>query len=142
MDRETVSRLTLLYGVAYLYSIHFAPYIASKSPNSTLNRIHERCYAKAHPSLNRLLRGRGSQYIIGDDDKSANLENCLITFWGGSHTFLYTLIGYLCPSTFWPTFWIGALFEIYEYYAYDCADPLDLLWNSIGFMLGVATRGR
>lgn len=137
-----ISRLVLLYGLAYFYSIHFAPYLASTAPDSVLNQAHERCYANVHPSWRRLLSGRGSQYIIGDDAKSASLDDCLVTFWGGSHAFLYLLIGYFCPSTFWPTFWIGAAFEIYELYAYDCADPLDLIWNSIGFLVGASIRKR
>ena len=128
--------LFVIYGIAYVYSIHFAPFLAKHAPTSSWNQIHERCYRDAPPMLKGLLSARGTQYIIGDESQSASLENCLLTFWGTSHGLLYLILGYLCPKLFWPTFWIGVGFEVYEKLQYDCADPLDIVWNTMGFMIG------
>lgn len=128
--------LLIMYGIAYVYSIHFAPFLAKHAPESSLNQIHERCFRKAHPLMKGLLTGRGSQYIIGDDQQSASLDDCLLTFWGTSHALLYFALGYFCPRTFWTTFWIGVGFEVYEKLQYDCADPLDIMWNTLGFKAG------
>lgn len=130
--------LIILYGIAYIYSLHFAPFLAKRHPTSSLNILHERCIRQATVSQRHFLKARGSNYILGDDDKSASLNNCLLTFWGSAHVLLYLFIGYFCPRRFYLTFWIGVIFEIYEWYVLDCADLLDLFWNSIGFFVGRA----
>jgi hypothetical protein len=43
---------------------------------------------------------------------------------------------FLCPSLFWETFLLGTGFEIYEYIALDCADPMDIVYNVLGFVIG------
>lgn len=146
LTRADFKTLLLLYGVAYVYSLHFAPMLARHFPQSSWNQTHESCLKELDdsngklPYLRYLLGGRGGSYIIDEPHKSSTLDSCLLTFWGGSHGVLYFLIGLFVPRAFWLTFWIGAAFEIYEWCMFDCADPLDIAWNSIGFFLGRQSR--
>lgn len=124
----------LLYILAYLYAIEVAPRLLQDSAN-VMNEVHETCFVQNFLP-NKALSLRGNKYIIGDPESSSALDNCLITFWGTSHYMLYFFLGYWCPALFWPTFVIGVGFEVYEYVQYDCADALDIAFNTIGFLSG------
>jgi len=86
--------------------------------------------------------GRGDQYYIGvsDIDKNAKLKKCVVTLWGLAHFLLYMVIGWVAPDMFWPTFAAGVAFESYEYFKYSCEDPLDIIWNSAGFIVGATLK--
>jgi hypothetical protein len=73
-------------------------------------------------------------------EKSRELNTCLTTFWSASHFALYLALGMFAPSLFWQTFAIGATFEFYEKYAFDCHDVLDVAYNSAGFLIGKMAR--
>ena len=136
MKQNDVITIVLLYGLAYFYSLQFAPKLAQWAPDSPWNRFHESCIQSASPSQSFLLATRGSQYILDDPGKSDTLNSCLMTFWGATHAVLYIFLGFFAPRSFWLTFGIGVAFEIYEKIRFDCADALDILWNSVGFLIG------
>lgn len=129
----------ILYSIAYIYSLVYAPSIATNTTG--LNKLHEKCIYGCD-MCDSVTGGRGQNYYIAamDPEKQKNLSKCLLSFWGLTHYILYVLIGYLAPDLFWETFTIGVLFEGYEYIKYDCADPLDPVWNSLGFLTGSYLR--
>ena len=132
--------LVLLFAVAYLYSLHFAPWIKENYPKSRINRVHEQCAANVQSVPRWLLGGRGKNYILGAADESSQLADCTVTFWGATHFSLYLAIGFLCPEHGAVANAIGVLFELYEWRVLDCADPLDIVLNASGFMIGRAVR--
>lgn len=123
----------ILYILAYIYAIEFAPWAAKHYNN--LNEIHESCFVCG---TDKLTHARGDQYYIGtmSDEKKKDLKKCVMTFWGFTHYILYAMIGYVAPDMFWETFAIGIGFEYYEKIKYNCEDPLDIAWNSLGFATG------
>ena len=130
--------LVLLFTIAYVYSLHVAPWLAKQFPRSRLNTLHEQCIAPRDQLPKWVLGARGGNYIIGGPSASEKLGDCVLTFWGMSHFILYFFIGLLCPDKGILANSVGALFEIYEWIVYDCADPLDVVWNGAGFLLGQA----
>ena len=132
----------LLYICAYIYALKFAVSIQdNNSPwAQKIRNMHESCLIGCPNSA--LTSCRGSNYYINSKDKKRNedLKKCFATFWSGTHFSLYAFLGYFCPDLFWQTFSLGVLFEGYEYKKYDCADPLDILFNTTGFLTGRVIR--
>jgi hypothetical protein len=140
-----VALLLLIFIFAYVYCLLYAPSIEKVYYNSfsgNLNRLHKKCmYTCKTNTCKSLISGRGNTYFINTpEEEQQGVKNCLITFWGMGHFLLFTIIGYLLPGMFFESLIIGIAFEIYEYNKYDCADPLDILYNTGGFLLGALIR--
>lgn len=131
--------LGLPAGLIVIYAISFVLVfavsgIASKIPK--LNNLFQRCWFRGGLDTNKwkwLQELRGGNYYLLTMDKP---KYCLLTTWGITHVLLYALIGFLYPNMFWPTLAIGIAFEVAETYL-DCHDVLDIMWNSLGFAIGV-----
>ena len=121
-----------LYGICFVYSLILAPSIVDDYDD--MNSLHESCLFRC--KCDKLTSTRGANYYINSSTTTSDISDCLITFWSVSHMFLYSTIGFIAPDLFLPTFTIGALFEIFEYFYYDCADALDIVFNSVGFGIG------
>jgi len=130
----------ILYAAAYVYALKFAVSIQKCETEACkkFKDVHEGCLMGCPSGAEVLTSARGGNYYIGANDPAQqnSLKGCFATFWSGTHFMLYLLLGYFCPDLFWHTFIIGASFEYYEKHAFDCADPLDVLFNTTGFLLG------
>lgn len=130
----------ILYICAYLYSLKFAVYIQNRDEDwcKSFRKIHESCILGCPTNTEFITDGRGDNYYIGASDSinGSSLKKCMATFWSATHFMLYVLIGFFCPDLFYETLILGASFELFEYYKYDCADPLDILFNTSGFIVG------
>jgi hypothetical protein len=81
----------------------------------------------------------GEREATNEEDKKIfdfNQKYCITSLWAGTHIYLYILLGFYCPSLFWLTFFIGAAFEVFEYFKWECHDAIDVIYNSIGFGIG------
>lgn len=139
-----LTAICIIYLIAYIYSLILAPMIAEQKSGEfykTMNDFHKKCIVCCD-GCEHLTTNRGENYYIADMTNTDPdvLSKCLFTFWGLSHMIAYSLIGYYAPSFFIPTFIIGAGFEYYEYLEFGCEDPLDVVWNSIGFLAGQYIR--
>jgi len=135
--------IVLLFLLAYVYSLEFAPWsrnICRQKWCDDANRVHESCVLGCTKSTKILTNGRGGSYVIGGSEESAQLDNCLVTFWGATHFCLYAIVGFVAPELFWEMFLLGCAFEGYEWYRYDCHDVLDIALNTCGFVLGGCSR--
>lgn len=134
----------ILYLCAYIYALQFAVSIQNCETDTCkdIKAVHESCLFGCPDGTSSLLtKFRGGNYYIGASKETNSKQgDCLATFWSGTHFMLYLLLGIFCPNLFWQTFAFGAAFEVYEYYEYDCADPLDILFNTTGFLIGRAGR--
>jgi len=132
-----------IYLIAYVYSIELAPYINGWAPyNSDMkkwNDFHEKCWFQSKTAAPYIKKVRGPNYYLGKDadaEETEKARSCLLTTWNAGHFLIYSLIGFVAPNLFWPTFAIGAGFEIYEKYEFGCEDGLDILYNTLGFGFG------
>jgi uncharacterized protein YacL len=111
--------------------------------------MYECLYLYDSPLSKKLTSTRGSNYYtISDIHISKDLteeeklehknkhKNCLISVWAFTHVFLYIIIGFYCPNLFIQCFILGAFFELVEKKLGDCHDALDVIFNSIGFVIG------
>jgi hypothetical protein len=108
-----------------------------------LNELFEHCWTGSVQSGGWLQRLRGGNYWISvteDQRIKRSSRYCLMTTWAITHIVLYAIIGFLFPTLFWPTFMIGVAYEVMEWITFDCHDVLDLVWNSIGFLIGASIR--
>ena len=46
------------------------------------------------------------------------------------------MVGILIPNIFHEAFIVGVCFEMFEYFMYKCHDPLDIIWNVSGYVIG------
>jgi len=123
----------------YLISIIVLVIVLAGLKNEKIKNIVEYCPVPINENSKHkwLLKLRGNNYQITKQGlKSSLTKNCLITLWGISHAALYSIIGYCCPDMFLESFIIGVGFETWEVILMDCHDVLDIVWNSIGFMIG------
>jgi len=112
-------------------------FVLGKKINSNLFTIMDKCFIGTPGYLESYVRaGRGSNYYL--NNSFSNIPSkCLVTGWALSHVILYMVLGYVLPNMFWETLFIGILWEIVECIFYKCHDIMDVLWNSIGFIIGM-----
>lgn len=122
-----VSFVVLLFVLSMLFSGWF----------QLIEQLFSTCWFKGSDE-SQARKIRGSNYFLTPNGRPKGY--CLITTWAMTHVVLYGVLGYLFPERFWETFIIGALFEGVEWVTFDCHDMLDLIWNSIGFFIGVYMR--
>lgn len=142
MNRQVIAIL-IIYTIGYIYSLIFAPAIVNKKSGilGCINKFHKESIITIN-GCEPLTQFRGDNYYISEmsDELKSELNTCLLTTWGALHMLLYAFIGYFAPDYFWETFAVGVAFECYEAVAFNCEDPLDVVWNSIGFMVGKSCR--
>ena len=125
-----------------LISIFTIQYFASLNnfiyKNAIIKCMHKCFYYDKSPIINKLTLSRGHNYYALNNvgDNLNKRKYCLITPWGFSHCALHIIIGLYCPNLFVPSLIVGVLWEIIEHITVDCADLLDIGFNSIGFGIG------
>ena len=98
-----------------------------------------------------LTSGRAANYfwqndMNPDDETSKKInynylnKNCILSSWALTHFFMYLILGFICPQFFSVFIASSVLFEIYEHYKWDCHDVLDVVWNTLGLIIGVKLR--
>lgn len=132
-----------MFVIAYIYCIMVATYIQRNQDTSPLykaiNDLHESCLLPCEAETCKTLTSqRGSNYYIGatSEERKDQLGTCLFTYWSLQHFLFFFALGFLTPDLMFEALSIGLLFEIYEYYRFDCHDVLDLLLNTLGFLAG------
>ena len=131
--------LAQVYFVAFIAVITVI-YLGYTNTFKPLNELFEFCWTGTSAAGGWLQRLRGGNYWISvtdDQQIKRSPRYCLVTTWALTHIILYAIIGFLFPTMFWPTFFIGVLYEIMEHITLDCHDVLDLVWNSLGFFIGM-----
>lgn len=134
--------MCIIYITAYMFCMQFAVMISQTEHPiyKKIDSMNKSCVVDSGSNkfLQSLIQGRGNNYYISDvdNDTLSTLGNCFTSFYNASHFFMYLILGLLCPSLFWETFLLGTGFEIYEYIALDCADPMDIVYNVLGFVIG------
>ncbi|SME64917.1 Hypothetical protein FSTVST1_232 [Faustovirus ST1] len=131
----------ILYIIAYVYSLIVAVDVkqCTKDICGDINNLHESCIIASNSWTRPLTQFRGDCYYIGADSETnakSKQGDCLVTFWGMSHFFLYFALGLFTPGLFKETFAIGVAFEIYEYWQYSCHDAFDIVLNTTGWATG------
>lgn len=132
---------------------------------SQLRRPHERMFIDSsiwsNPKIAKSLRPlRGSNYFVDEPVakglifklvknkdtffkpflKDPDGPDAVLTGWALSHVMLYAFLGFFTPKLWLGLFVIGCLFELFEYAVVSAHDVADILWNSLGFLIGVAVR--
>ncbi len=134
--------LIFIYSIAYYYCIVYAPTIENNKDDSwvtKLSNMNKSCLVncKTKECETHIKNSRGNTYLISlPKEEQGYLKKCLITFWGFSHFLLYFVLAFFVPKLYIEEFIIGILFEIWEYYKFDCHDMNDIVLNGIGILLG------
>ena len=124
-----------IYVVSFIILVSVGPFLQ----NPTIRKMSKFCFLRAPDGLWEIISPlRGFNYYLDEKERKdpQYRANCLVTTWALSHFILYLILGYYYPQMFWETFMIGIMFEIAENMAMDCHDVLDVLWNSLGFVVG------
>lgn len=127
---------------AYIYSLIYAPLIENindETISSSISKMNKSCLISC--SSKRCKRyvnnNRGEQYFISiPPDEQQYIKSCLLTFWGFTHFFMYFILTLLVPAFYFELFFIGLIFEFYEYYRYNCQDINDIYLNTLGILFG------
>ncbi len=101
------------------------------------DKVYNSCVISWPAAAKVVHRGRGSDYFISAETP---LVDCFITLWGVTHFVLYVILGALCPSLFYETFVLGVLFEVFEKIFWEGHDLLDILLNTLGFIVGLCVN--
>ena len=62
----------------------------------------------------------------------------VFTLWNISHILYYGLGAYLFPNYVVQLWFMGIAWEFVEHFTYNCGNPLDIMWNTIGIFIGLA----
>ena len=139
--RNIILSLVILT-VAYIYCLVYAPSIENINDDSLTNSIanvHKMCFinCKSEECKNFISTNRGDSYFISIPESEQDyIKTCIITFWGMTHFLLYFILTFLVPSFYIEFFFVGIVFEIYEYYYYKCHDINDIFLNTLGIIIG------
>ena len=148
--------LVIIYIISFLFLLSLNIFLSISDPKSDnsnkVNKIIHHCYVlHISPFIKWLTSSRGKNYytiinkrinneneynINEEEENNKKQKYCLVSLWAIAHVFTYMVIGFFCPNLFIQSFICGALFEFYEKYTWDCHDKLDVIFNSIGFVIG------
>jgi hypothetical protein len=65
---------------------------------------------------------------------------CMLSLWGVLQFLLFALIGFVAPSIFPAIVIVSLIYEMAEYFLYQCHDALDILLNISGYLFGMLIR--
>ena len=120
--------------LVYIYCFYIATH---ENIPVCIKKIQEAClYGCNDESCKSNVLPKGTSYIINDEEASRKSESCIISSWNVSHFILYTLLSYLNPTMWRELIGMGVAFEVYEHYAYNCEDVMDIFANTAGVILG------
>lgn len=131
-DGATARHLGLLLFAMYIFIFCMIDHIEPLRP------VNEACLVRCPRCKHNLTALRGKDYYI--HATGTDVTECAFTTWELSHVLLHVYIGYYYNIR--VSLAIGILFEIYEYVHFNCGSWLDLMWNTIGFMIGAYLRYR
>lgn len=94
------------------------------------------CESDTCKSYTKITRG-DTYYITGLYDSSL-FDTCIFNIWEFSHIFMHIFIGYWLDIRY--SLGIGIVFETYEWGAYGCENYADILWNTVGCIIGSYIR--
>lgn len=131
--------LAFIYGISFVLLL-FTGFVFLGFPN--IRKIFDHCFISSPPALYDFVKNyRGSHYYLRPQIEYTDAQQrCLYTSWALTHTILYFIIGFILPDMFWQSLIVGIIFEYLEDMQQDCHDILDVIWNSIGFILGAGFR--
>ena len=147
--KKKIMYMIVIYFIAYIYCFNFAfngnivkDDMSNISIFDKIRLLNDTCVIQCNNDIcKNLIKNRGNNYFISSPEvKQVYLKNCFVTFWGATHFMLYFVIGFLLPSMFFESFIIGIMFEYYEYVKFECEDPMDIVLNSSGFLVGKYVR--
>jgi len=145
--KKEIINMVLLYLIAFIFisSIRILKILTIDTNYWLANTLNKSLLHYESAYTEKITCKRGQGYFLLNDIKHTaeqreNLKYCICTMWSMMHFFFYILLGYFSPSLFYVTLGIGILFEIVEYFTYDCHDILDILYNSLGFGVGYCLR--
>lgn len=84
---------------------------------------------------------RGNNYTLAktNHDKE-KLKKCFLTTWGLSHILFNATMAFIFPMHLCELFAMGVIWEGFEHFIWDCMDPLDIVMNASGLILGRIAR--
>ena len=85
---------------------------------------------------------KGEKYIVqlSHEENIKFRKECIITTWNMLHFSAHLVMVFLFPLFYREIFTVSFLFEIYEYYVFQCHDLSDILYNIAGLYLGYQLR--
>lgn len=131
-----------ILSIAYIYSLVYAPSIENSNDDSfttSISKMNKGCLLNCASEYCKkyITDSRGKQYFISmPPSEQEYIKGCIITFWGMTHFLMYFILATLVPAFYVELFFIGIVFEIYEYYKFDCHDVNDVYLNTMGILLG------
>jgi hypothetical protein len=138
---KNCTTIFILCTIVYIYCIIFAPYVEQNNTGlfSYIDKMHKKCLysCKSDQCYEYMINTRGENYFISTPIyKQKSIKKCMFTFWGFTHFIFYLILSFLFPSFYMEFIIIGILFEIYEYYRFNCHDFNDLILNGLGIFIG------
>ena len=139
--------LILLTSAAYIGLTNYYVLKYAKGHISNVVRdIHSTCLIDCENAAGMCAASfHGHNHSRMDAADIQKYENCFMTFWGGTHFAMWSVVGFFCPDLFCASFVIGVGFECFEaltYKFYDKAslnyDTMDVFFNTVGFFTGCA----
>jgi len=144
-DKYTLRNILIILSIlilAYIYCLIYAPSIENSLPGTIpakFAKMHTSCSmtCKTKQCKKHIKITRGDKYFISlPEHEQIHIKSCVVTFWSLSHLAMYFILTYLVPSFYIELFFIGLVFEIYEYYKFKCHDINDIFFNTTGILLG------
>ena len=65
----------------------------------------------------------------------------IFTFWNLSHVLYFAVGSYLYPDKRLLLWFLGLVWELLET-GFKISNPLDIIWNTIGILIGAALRNK
>jgi len=95
---------------------------------------------------------RGDNYMLdrGNHATEKSMDNArqkkrmnksfeIMSIWSFFHMMFYMILGFVSPKNWWLMVLVGIGWEMFEIKD-DCFDIMDVVWNSIGMVIGIALR--
>ena len=138
IKKENFLAVFVVLIVLYLIIFQVSKILLDRSEYA--NQINKICVINCNnnETLKKFVKHcKGSDYWL-DSGSCQYTDNCFMSLWELTHIYLHIFIGYQLDLRYVTA--IGINFEIYEYFAHRCENKMDIVWNTLGGIIGGTCR--
>ena len=138
INKKNILCVGLILATLFIIIFHISRHVLETSSFAQgINGICVVSCKNSEPLKKFVKTCKGSDYWLDSGDCKFEYD-CFMSIWELTHIYLHIIIGYYLDLRY--SLAIGVGFEFYERYSYNCENLMDIIWNTLGCVIGGTCR--